>query len=79
MRCVSTSGEDHAQDDDGNLLRDEAGTFVPLEAAHIIPHLLLTVPAGMSELVGLLCPKSYQEPLVYTMEVFEVNVHLRLI
>jgi hypothetical protein len=51
MRRVGRDGEEKAQDDDGKLLKDEGGTFTPLEVAHIIPHSLMTVQSGMLELV----------------------------
>lgn len=50
-RRVSRDGEENAQDDDGNFLKEEAGSFAPLEVAHIIPHSLMTVQAGTMELV----------------------------
>ena len=40
---VARDGDEEAQDDDGNLLKDEGGIFAPLEVAHIIPHSLMTV------------------------------------
>lgn len=51
MRRVVCDGDDEAHDDEGNLLKDESGTFVPLEVAHIIPHSLMNVGSGMLELV----------------------------
>ena len=48
---VARNGDEEAQDDGGNLLKDESGTFAPLEVAHIIPHSLMTVQSGQSELV----------------------------
>ena len=51
MRRVGRDGEEKAQDDDGKFLKDEGGTFAPLEVAHIIPHSLMTVQSGMLELV----------------------------
>jgi hypothetical protein len=51
MRRVGRDGEEKAQDDDGRFLKDEAGTFAPLEVAHIIPHSLMTSKGGMAELV----------------------------
>jgi hypothetical protein len=35
--------DDKAKDDDGHFLKDEAGTFAPLEVGHIIPHSLMNV------------------------------------
>ena len=51
MRRVDPGDEDKAQDDEGKALKDEGGTFAPLEVAHIIPHSLVTVQSGMLELV----------------------------
>ena len=51
MRRVGREGEESAQDDDGNYLKDEGGTFAPLEVAHIIPHSLMTIQSGTTELV----------------------------
>lgn len=51
VRRVSRDGDDNAQDDEGNLLHKESGTFAPLEVAHIIPHSLVTVSNGTTELV----------------------------
>ena len=48
---VGCEGDDKAKDDDGHLLKDEAGTFAPLKVAHIIPHLLMNVRSGKTELV----------------------------
>jgi hypothetical protein len=42
VRRVGRDGDEKAQDDE-NLLKDEAGTFAPLEVAHIIPHSLMAV------------------------------------
>lgn len=50
-RRVSRDTSDNAQDDEGNLLREESGTFAVLEVAHIIPHSLMTVSTGRAELV----------------------------
>jgi len=50
MRRVGRDSEEKAQDDDGKFLKDEGGTFAPLEVAHIIPHSLMTVQSGMLEL-----------------------------
>lgn len=47
---------DNAKDDDGHLLQDEAGTFDDLEVAHILPHSLMSIPSGKSELVPPLTP-----------------------
>ena len=51
IKRVARDGDEEAQDDEGKLLRDESGTFAPLEVAHIIPHSLMTIPSGMLELV----------------------------
>ena len=51
MRRVGREGEESAQDDDGNYLKDEGGTFAPLEVAHIIPHSLMSIQSGTTELV----------------------------
>lgn len=56
MRRVSRDGDYNAQDDEGNLLSEESGTFAPLEVAHIIPHPLMTFPSGKTELV---CPPPF--------------------
>lgn len=53
---VGLEGDDRAKDDDGHFLKDEAGTFAPLEVAHIIPHSLLNVSSGKTEMV---CTHSY--------------------
>jgi hypothetical protein len=54
MRRVSRQGDDNAEDDDGKLLKEESGTFVPLEVAHIIPHSIMTFSSGKTELVCLI-------------------------
>jgi hypothetical protein len=51
MRRVEYDGDDNANDDDGHLLKDEAGTFASLEVAHILPHSLMSSD-GQTELVG---------------------------
>ena len=51
MRRVNLDDEEKAQDDDGKFLKDEGGTFAPLEVAHIIPHSLMSVQSGMPGLV----------------------------
>lgn len=51
MRRVARDGDEKAQDEDGNLLQNESGTFASLEVAHIIPHSLTTVGSGKLELV----------------------------
>jgi len=51
MRRVARNGDEEARDDDGNLLKNEGGTFAPLEVAHIILHSLTTVRSGKLELV----------------------------
>lgn len=48
---VDRDGKEAAQDDDEKLLKDEKGIFAPLEVAHIIPHSLMSIGAGMQELV----------------------------
>ena len=50
-RRVSRDGEEQAHDDDARYLKDESGTFAPLEVAHIIPHSLMTAQRGTLELV----------------------------
>jgi len=50
-RRVDRDGEEQAQDDDGKHLKDEAGTFAPLDVAHMLPHSLMTVQSGKRELV----------------------------
>ena len=35
----------------GNFLKDEAGTFAPLEVAHILPHSLMSISSEQTELV----------------------------
>jgi hypothetical protein len=52
---VEREGDEEAKDDDGNKLKNEAGTFAPLEVAHILPHSLMSVGGGEGELV---CPPS---------------------
>ena len=51
IRRVRLDGEEEAQDDDGNSLKEEAGTFTSLEVAHIIPHSLMAAQSGSQELV----------------------------
>lgn len=53
---VGLEGDDRAKDDDGHFLKAEAGTFAPLEVAHIIPHSLMNVSSGKTEMV---CTHSY--------------------
>jgi hypothetical protein len=48
---VGREGNDKAKDEDGHFLKDEAGTFAPLEVAHIIPHSLMNVSSGKTEVV----------------------------
>jgi hypothetical protein len=48
---VKREGDDKAKDDDGHKLKSEAGTFAPLEVAHILPHSLMNVGGGGAELV----------------------------
>ncbi|OAP55738.1 hypothetical protein AYL99_09890 [Fonsecaea erecta] len=50
VRRVARDGNDNAQDDEGNLLRSESGTFAPLEVAHIIPYSWTIVSSGTTEL-----------------------------
>jgi HNH endonuclease len=50
LNRVAYAGDDKATDDDGQLLKMEAGNFSPLEVAHIIPHSLMNVGEA-SELV----------------------------
>ncbi|KAK6371741.1 hypothetical protein LTS17_008564 [Exophiala oligosperma] len=47
---VSRDGAENAQDDEGNLLSEERGTFTTLEVAHIMPHSLMTLSSGKTEL-----------------------------
>lgn len=51
VKRVEHEGDNKAKDDDGHLLKDEAGTFAPLEVAHILPHSLMNVSSGKTELV----------------------------
>lgn len=51
VKRVEREGDNNAKDDDGYLLKDEAGTFAPLEVAHILPHSLVNVNSGNTELV----------------------------
>jgi hypothetical protein len=44
-------GDDEVKDDDGHKLKHEAGTFAPLEVAHILPHSLMNIGGGGAELV----------------------------
>jgi hypothetical protein len=46
LERVEREGDDEAKDDDGNKLKREAGTFAPLEIAHILPHSLMNVGSG---------------------------------
>jgi hypothetical protein len=46
LERVEREGDDEAKDDDGNKLKREAGTFAPLEIAHILPHSLMNVSSG---------------------------------
>ena len=48
---VEREGDDEAKDDKGHKLKREAGTFTPLEVAHILPHSLMNVGGGGTELV----------------------------
>jgi hypothetical protein len=36
IRRVARDGDEEARDEDGNLLKNESGTFAPLEVAHIV-------------------------------------------
>jgi hypothetical protein len=51
LKRVEREGDDEAKDDDGHKLKREAGTFAPLEVAHILPHSLMNVGSGGGELV----------------------------
>jgi hypothetical protein len=51
LERVEREGDDEAKDDDGHKLKREAGTFAPLEVAHILPHSLMNVGSGGGELV----------------------------
>lgn len=51
IRRVSRHGDHNAEDDDGKLLKEESGTFIPLEVAHVIPHSLMNFSSGRTELV----------------------------
>ena len=62
---VGHEGDDNAKDDDGHLLRYEAGTFSPLEVAHIIPHSLMNVSSGKTELVCTHPPVSMRLSLLF--------------
>jgi hypothetical protein len=48
---VGREGDDKAKDNDGHLLKYEAGIFIPLEITHIISHSLINVSSGKTELV----------------------------
>jgi hypothetical protein len=51
LERVEREGDDEAKGDDGHKLKREAGTFAPLEIAHILPHSLMNVGSGGGELV----------------------------
>jgi hypothetical protein len=51
VKRVERGGDNKDKDDDGHLLKDEAGIFTPLEVAHILPHSLMNISSGKTELV----------------------------
>jgi hypothetical protein len=78
MRRVSRDGDHNAQDDEGNLLSEESGTFAPLEVAHIIPHSLMTFPSGKTELdeskqLALAILNMFDDGVVHLIESIDID------
>ncbi|KAF2461461.1 hypothetical protein BDY21DRAFT_383481 [Lineolata rhizophorae] len=73
------SNGNNAQDDDGNLLRDETSAFGPLEVACILPHTLMQTKADYTQQATLAILSLFDNGVVHLIKGAEINRPLNAI